>query len=76
MNLLLFVCVEGGNGGLGGSKILDHGANYTLGLLVLAAAVCEILSVGVGTYNVAIFSDCVALWIQISLIADPSMVLL
>ena len=62
-----------GEWGVGGEQ---SSANYTLGLLVLAAAVCEIVSVGVGTYNVAIFSDCVALWIQISLIADPSMVLL
>ena len=64
---------ENGMGWGRGSKVLDHGANYTLGLLVLAAAACEIVSVGVGTC-VAVFSECVAF--QFSLTADLSLVVL
>jgi hypothetical protein len=54
-----------GNKTMGGSEVTDHGPNYTRGLPVLAAVVCEFVSVGVGTYR-AVFSDCVALWVQFS----------
>jgi hypothetical protein len=58
-----------GNKTMGGSEVTDHGPNYTRGLPVLAAVVCEFVSVGVGTYRAVFsdcFSDCVALWVQFS----------